>query len=294
MIALDTSCSITTQDKEQVREWIKFLVSGFNIGQGPMQSRVAVIAYDKGYRHNMFFNEAQNLDQALEKISNMGLKEKGCRTHTYTALQVAREIYFTTAAGARPGVLKRFVLISDGVTNRKTKQNETLNQAVLLRESGVKIVVLSMVNAYDPEAANEFNRIADGRVQNIVNSNEYTSLLGPQGPLPSLVDAICTREGGTGGDTGNTVNPAGVTTQAPTQASTYVPTQAPTNPRRTTTDRTTTTVRGDPHVSCMLPSGDRICFDAYGDPGKTYLFFDDKRSRTKVLATFVSVEASTS
>ncbi|CAH1782405.1 unnamed protein product [Owenia fusiformis] len=198
------------------------------------------------------------------------------------------------------GVAKRLVLISDGRTRPSDKKSETLRQADELRKMGVRIVVMSLVNSYKPESdiekEIEFNQITGGRGFNIIDTNNFGSLLGPQGPLPSLINAICAREDGTG----NTVNPAGVTTtQAPiiTNPPVIITTQAPfiTNPPATTINPfQTTTVRGDPHVSCVLPSGDRICFDAYGDPGKTYLFFDDKLSRTKVLATFVSVEASTS
>uniref|UniRef100_A0A8C4SPZ2 VWFA domain-containing protein n=2 Tax=Erpetoichthys calabaricus TaxID=27687 RepID=A0A8C4SPZ2_ERPCA len=109
VIVLDGSNSIYPWTS--VIDFLKKLLA--NIDIGPNQSQVGIVQYgsDVGHVFNLSqFNNTHDILQAAQQIKQRG----GDRTMTALGIDTARKEAFTPERGARPGVRKVMVIVTDG------------------------------------------------------------------------------------------------------------------------------------------------------------------------------------
>ncbi|CAH1774624.1 unnamed protein product [Owenia fusiformis] len=145
VFAVDTSCSIATQDKDRIRSFMVEMARAFDLSTDPDDGvQMAALTFNDGYRDVAWLKDAENPEKLIKDIENMGLnveKEEGCKTHTFAALAAVKNHYFTAANGDRPNAVNKVILLSDGVTKPGGKQSETFKNAAALREVAEIIVV---------------------------------------------------------------------------------------------------------------------------------------------------------
>lgn len=105
----------------------KMLANFFVIGE--TKTRVSVMTFSEGTRVAFLLNRHYNSAAMQEAIGSLDIY--GGQTNIAAALRRARTELLAEANGARPGVKKTCVLLTDGEPNRET--NSTLSEADALK-----------------------------------------------------------------------------------------------------------------------------------------------------------------
>ena len=128
-LILDNSGSIRPRQYRKMMEFVETLILSFDVALD--STRVACIT---------FANKAMvrfNLDEygdALDVVDAlMGFKRQAGGTNTGDALKQLREVTFKEANGARTGVLKVGLIVTDG---KSRDTDDTLRQAAIARSMG--------------------------------------------------------------------------------------------------------------------------------------------------------------
>lgn len=112
-ILMDESGSIKDKDFEEEKQFIKDLANGFtNFGPNGMQ--MAVISYSTNANLDIKLNQYSNKMQFINAVRK--IKQFKGWTYTNKALIAAKNQLFQKANGARPGVSKILVVLTDGVS----------------------------------------------------------------------------------------------------------------------------------------------------------------------------------
>uniref|UniRef100_A0A4W5N1C3 Integrin subunit alpha 1 n=1 Tax=Hucho hucho TaxID=62062 RepID=A0A4W5N1C3_9TELE len=89
---------------------LKFLK---NIEIGPKLSQVGIVSYGEQVIHNVNLSQFDNTQSLLGKVMNLE-QQQGVRTMTFLGIDTARKEAFTVERGARPGVKKVMIIVTDG------------------------------------------------------------------------------------------------------------------------------------------------------------------------------------
>lgn len=147
VFVIDSSSSIWPGDfKRHAIPFIKDVVSSFDIGEGPQQTRVGALTYSSDIRMEFHLNAHHNPDQLLHAISR--LKVRGGDTYTDKALNFASENMFQSKHGARSDVAHIIIVLTDG---RSSNNPSTVVEAEKARQSGVAIFAIGVGAAEDKE-----------------------------------------------------------------------------------------------------------------------------------------------
>uniref|UniRef100_A0A8C7IJC1 Integrin subunit alpha 1 n=1 Tax=Oncorhynchus kisutch TaxID=8019 RepID=A0A8C7IJC1_ONCKI len=93
---------------------IEFLVKFLkNIEIGPKLSQVGIVSYGEQVIHNVNLSQFNNTLSLLGKVMNLE-QQQGVRTMTFLGIDTARKEAFTVERGARPGVKKVMIIVTDG------------------------------------------------------------------------------------------------------------------------------------------------------------------------------------
>ncbi|KAI8497571.1 hypothetical protein Bbelb_248770 [Branchiostoma belcheri] len=259
VFVVDGSASIPAYEFEKVKTFLNNVVGHFDIGPGATQ--VGVVQYSSSPQQEFALNAHSSLAGLQQAISNINIVSRG--TATGSALTFARDQALTAANGARPGVPKIVVVVTDGMSG-----DDVVIPSQNLHNDGVAtfaIGVTEMIN-YD-----ELSAIA-GSPDHVSTVFDFDALDDIKERLSSQ---LCEVEA-------TTQKPTTTTTQTPKPTTTTTPTPKPT----TTTIPATTTqnnaaVMGNDIVNigneCLgdVFCGDRVTCSARGDPH--YRTFDGKR-----------------
>lgn len=135
VVVLDSSSSIGTANFELMRGFLNTLVSSLNVA--PEKTRVAAIRYNRKTHFLWDFDDYDNLDDMRSAIANIPYDGSG--THTGKALNYTRENILQPEAGARDGVAKVVVVITDGKS-----QDDVTRPAEILKSMNVLIAVVGI------------------------------------------------------------------------------------------------------------------------------------------------------
>ncbi|CAH1782595.1 unnamed protein product, partial [Owenia fusiformis] len=182
VIAIDTSCSITDEDKNTTREFIIDLARTINIGPGPTESQLGVLTYNDGIQHQFYLNDAKTNDEAIKLAENINTTPLGCRTHTHTALEVIRNDYFTAANGDRPNAANIGLVLTDGITIPPRFGKNTIAQAQLTKDAGIEMYVVALPSESKRDRdESEWRAIASDKVEdhfyNVESFTDLTSII---------------------------------------------------------------------------------------------------------------------
>uniref|UniRef100_A0A6Q2XR40 VWFA domain-containing protein n=1 Tax=Esox lucius TaxID=8010 RepID=A0A6Q2XR40_ESOLU len=89
---------------------VKFLK---NIEIGPKLSQVGIVSYGEQVTHNVNLSQFDNTQSLLAKVEKLP-QQTGFRTMTALGIDTARKEAFTVERGARPGVKKVMIIVTDG------------------------------------------------------------------------------------------------------------------------------------------------------------------------------------
>ncbi|XP_055362274.1 collagen alpha-1(XII) chain isoform X3 [Betta splendens] len=174
---VDGSWSVGRVNFKYIRNFISAVVSALQIGED--KTRVSVVQYSSDTRTEFNLNEHLTRPALLRAISS--LPYKGGDTRTGNALNYVLTNTFTEAAGAREGLPKTLVIITDG-----RSEDPVEIYAKQLRNRGVEIFVLGVQHA-DRE---EMNLMASPPFSDHVYSvAKFENIKNVQ---KKLIDRVCT------------------------------------------------------------------------------------------------------
>ena len=141
VFALDSSGSVKKSGFEQIKEFTKALVDGFEFGD--RYTHVGVLTFSEKGEVQIGLSDTFDKQELFEKINN--LKYTGYRTNTNGALDVIARDMFSTTGGARQGVSKVLILLTDGKCNLCGKQG-VATSASRLKSEGVNIFAIGVTD----------------------------------------------------------------------------------------------------------------------------------------------------
>ncbi|XP_052087793.1 collagen alpha-1(XXI) chain-like [Mytilus californianus] len=148
---LDSSASVGTENFQIMKNFARFITRLFTIGKTKTQFGLDV--FSTTVTTEIKLNQYNNCESCLIRRITIA-KYKGSLTNTYFALDHARLNSFSKSYGARTGVPKIAIVMTDGKSQDKDK---TCESAKDLRDSEVTIMVIPIGSAVDE---NEIDCIA--------------------------------------------------------------------------------------------------------------------------------------
>ncbi|XP_066269259.1 zonadhesin-like [Branchiostoma lanceolatum] len=301
VFVVDGSASIPGYEFVKVKTFLNNVVGLFNIG--PSATQVGVVQYSSSPQQEFALNAHSSLAGLQQAISNIAVISRG--TSTGSALTFARDLALTAASGARPGVPKIVVVVTDGRSG-----DDVILPSQNLHNDGVitfAIGVTEMINyqelsaiagspdrvstVFDFDALDDIKETLSSQLCEVETTTLKPTTTTTQTPKPTTT-------------TTQTPKPTTTTTQTPKPTTTPTPTTTTQTPKPTTTPTpssqaptlptlkpTTTTAKpvtqapvapmNDDVVNigneCLgdVLCGDRVTCSARGDPH--YRTFDGKR-----------------
>ncbi|XP_076472733.1 matrilin-1-like [Babylonia areolata] len=145
---MDASGSVGSSNFEVMKQFVRDLVDGFEIGSNKI--RVGVQKYSSGT--NTEFTLSQYTDKNSMKSRIMSIVFTGGGTNTGGALQYMRNTMFSAANGDRSGVPDICVVLTDG---RSNSYSLTASEASLSRNAGITIFSIGIGSGIPVTELNE-------------------------------------------------------------------------------------------------------------------------------------------
>uniref|UniRef100_A0A3Q1IWW3 Collagen alpha-1(XXVIII) chain n=1 Tax=Anabas testudineus TaxID=64144 RepID=A0A3Q1IWW3_ANATE len=189
VFVIDSSESVGPENFEIIKDFVTRLVDRITVGRNATRIGLVLYSLDVQLEFNLArYMSKQDVKQAIRKMPYMG---EG--THTGTAIRKANQEAFF---GARPGVRKVAIVITDGQTDKR----EPVKLDIAVREAhaaNIEMYALGIVNSSDPTQAEflrELNLIASDP------DSEHMYLIDDFNTLPALesklVNQFCEDENG--------------------------------------------------------------------------------------------------
>nr|XP_056710660.1 collagen alpha-1(XIV) chain-like [Euleptes europaea] len=178
VILVDGSWSIGRFNFRLVRLFLENLVSAFNVGSE--KTRIGLAQYSGDPRIEWHLNAYSTKDAVLDAVRN--LPYKGGNTLTGLALTFILENNFKPEAGARPGVPKIGILITDGKS-----QDDVIPPAKNLRDAGIELFAIGVKNADENELKEIASEPDSTHVYNVADFSFMNSI------VEGLTKTVCSR-----------------------------------------------------------------------------------------------------
>ncbi|XP_024114131.1 collagen alpha-6(VI) chain isoform X2 [Oryzias melastigma] len=153
---IDSSGSIYPEDYEKMKDFMKSVISRSFIGKNEVH--VGVLQFSSSQQ--LEFNLRRYFSKEEMLLAIDGMQQLGGGTLTGDALTAVAQ-YFESAFGGRPQLQQRLVVVTDGQA-----QDEVRGPAQALREKGVKIYAIGVVDANTTqllEISGSHDRMYSGR-----------------------------------------------------------------------------------------------------------------------------------
>ncbi|XP_060568705.1 cartilage matrix protein-like [Ruditapes philippinarum] len=143
IFAVDMSNSIWEVDFDTQLKFLSDLVDVFDINSG--NTRVGLLTFSTGTQVNFYLNNYANVDDVKNAI--LAAKQKGgLQTNTHLALKEVQNDLLSFEHGARKGVDRVVIVITDGVSRQ---QKLTASQADMLHQEGVEVIAIGVGKKID-------------------------------------------------------------------------------------------------------------------------------------------------
>lgn len=168
VFVLDTSGSITDENFEKQKNFVKALASSFD--PAATSHQLALMSYSGDAQIEVTFKNKtiqKDFEKAIDRVSH----SKG-RTRLDKALQLASSQLFAASGGSRPSVRKVMIVLTDG---RQSQDFDTVPLSVAvrpLRQLGVKIYAVAIGDEVD---LGELNQITDSR-DDVISVSDFDDL----------------------------------------------------------------------------------------------------------------------
>ena len=166
---LDSSGSLR-EDYGREKDFLKSLAATFGVSD--TNSRAGVVTFSHNSKHSIKLNDHTSLapfNEAVDKIALMG-----STTRIDRALRTTQKEMFTARNGARPGVNKLLVVLTDGSQTQDSGAEDPGLVADELRKEGVRILVIGIGKTIN---ATELAHIA-GDKSNLFTASTFDELVG--------------------------------------------------------------------------------------------------------------------
>ncbi|XP_027711302.1 von Willebrand factor A domain-containing protein 1 isoform X2 [Vombatus ursinus] len=134
LFLLDSSASVSYYEFSRVKEFVGQLVQPLPLGPGAVQTSMVHV----GSKPTVEFSFDQHRSGAAAQEAIRAAKQLMGDTNTGLALDLAKEQLFTTKAGARPGVRKVLVWVTDGGSS-----DDAQAPMQALKDLGVTVFIIS-------------------------------------------------------------------------------------------------------------------------------------------------------
>ncbi|CAK8671827.1 unnamed protein product [Clavelina lepadiformis] len=175
LLILDSSSSVKFDNFQKVKAFSKALLTTFDLGEGRVHT--AAIRYNKDVDEQFNFAYSNDRMDVEDAIDNIPYDGRG--TMTGKAITYAREMILKESNGARPGVPKIVIVVTDG----RSKDDVAIPSAAL-RDDGAIIFAVGIGNVDE----NELMMIADSGDQ-IFIAEDFDALSGLV--LMEIQDSVC-------------------------------------------------------------------------------------------------------
>ncbi|XP_061675053.1 collagen alpha-1(XIV) chain isoform X5 [Syngnathoides biaculeatus] len=168
VILVDGSWSIGRLNFRLVRVFLENLVNAFDVGID--KTRIGLVQYSGDPRMEWNLNAFTNKEAVIDAVKN--LPYKGGNTLTGLALSYILENCFKPQSGARAGVPKIGVLITDGKS-----QDDVTPPAESLHKAGVELFAIGVKNADENELRSIASEPDDSHVYNVADFSVMSSIV---------------------------------------------------------------------------------------------------------------------
>lgn len=141
VFVLDASSSVSKEDYNKGKAFIKELMSSFSISDDLI--RVGLVAFNQFVHIAFHLNKISEPGQTATSLRNLvdNATDIQVGTFTHKALQAVREEMFLPDKGDRPDVPNIVIVLTDG---RSRKPEETVKEAAMLRENGTLMFAIAV------------------------------------------------------------------------------------------------------------------------------------------------------
>ena len=143
-IILDSSGSLS-KDYDKEKDFLKELASSFGVSDDG--SRVGVVTFSSNSEHSIKLKDHVDFvsfNNAVDKIPLMG-----STTRIDKAFRLSQNELLSVSNGARPGVPKILVLLTDGSQTPEIGSEDPGDIADEIRKSGIKMIVVGVGQGID-------------------------------------------------------------------------------------------------------------------------------------------------
>lgn len=174
---LDSSSNAGEDGYQTQKDFVKLLSR--NLAMSVTGSRVGVISYSAQGSLDVAFQEHSNPDDLEVAIDT--LQFKGGASRIDKALDLALKVLFTSNSGARPGIPKVAVLLTD-LAKDVTEYDNLWKAVVPYRTEGVKVIAVGI----GPQADLQELRVLVGSEEYVLGAESFKRLGGLAGNLTML------------------------------------------------------------------------------------------------------------
>ncbi|XP_029940753.1 integrin alpha-1 isoform X1 [Salarias fasciatus] len=132
---------------------------------GPKLSQVGIVSYGETVTHRVNLSQFDNTADLLEFVKDLP-QQTGVKTMTFLGIDTARREAFMAERGARPGVKKVMVIVTDGESHDFHNLNKTIGDC---EDDNIERFGIAVLGDY-----NRLNKSAD-EVQNFIKEIESIS-----------------------------------------------------------------------------------------------------------------------
>ncbi|XP_037340937.2 integrin alpha-1 isoform X2 [Pungitius pungitius] len=116
-----------------------------NIQIGPRLSQVGIVSYGENVTHRVNLNQFNNTRDLLNFVKSLP-QQTGYKTMTFLGIDTARKEAFVPERGARPGVKKVMVIVTDGESHDSHNLDEVIGDCEV---DGIERFGIAVLGAYN-------------------------------------------------------------------------------------------------------------------------------------------------
>ena len=166
---LDSSGSLSN-DYATEKDFLKVLAGEFGIS--PNGSRASVITFSGIAEHSIRLKDHDDFSSFMDAVDNIPLM--GSTTRIDTALRLTQKEMFSLSSGARPGLPKILIVLTDGSQTQEAGSEDPGLIAEELRKSGVRVIVIGIGAGVSPL---ELLQLA-GKETSVFSASSFEELIG--------------------------------------------------------------------------------------------------------------------
>lgn len=145
VMVLDSSTSVTAQNFEKMKQFVKDLLKEADVDRGSTQ--VGIVTYSTGVYIQFHLNKYHSLSAMLRAVDEIPYRYGS--TNTADSLKVLRSQMFTSHNGDRPNVRNVAIIVTDGVSNINGRR--TVPEAEMVRSAGIYVYAIGIGLADETE-----------------------------------------------------------------------------------------------------------------------------------------------